>query len=156
MKGRPVSNQQQKRVWLCVSLGLIAVIILLLTNLHHPILPKGIVLPAKKTLTPRHPSQVMFYQGLASENQKLGYVNIELHAYKNQNPKEAEQAVLSKARKLAASVGANGIIVNQFFRTSAMSTPSALALYIFNGEAVYVTGVEKPLALAPSMMKGGA
>jgi len=148
-----VSNPQQ-RLWVSVGIGLLAVIILLFTVPSHPLVPKGIILPAKKTLSPTAPADVLFYQGTPGDNQKLGYISIELHVHKGQSPKQAESAVLDKAKALAASVGANGVVVNQFFRTRAMSTPSALALYIFNGEAVHTTAAMKPLALSPTAFQG--
>ena len=74
--------------------------------------PHGILLPAKATLAPISPDQVRVYRSLPDNYQTLGRITIEMHAAKGANQRLDQVSMVTKARSLAASAGANGIVFN--------------------------------------------
>lgn len=99
------------RTLICTVVGLIAVMMLIAFSPTQTPTPKGIILPAKHVRAAISPNSVVIYsEPLQAKSLKLGKIRVEL-AYQNLN-EQTKAIVLQKVKSLAASVGANGVIVD--------------------------------------------
>ncbi len=129
------SNSNVFRIWLGLIIGLLAVILLIWSAPKHANLPKGTILPAKNTLPATEATHINFYARIPDGARKLGTINIEQHALK---PSQQDvQEIEALAKKLAATVGANGIAVKAFYFLPPGMVPKQLAIYKFTGTAFY-------------------
>ena len=122
------------RVWLSVIIAAVVVILVSWTIPKQVNQPKGLLLPAAKVRSPSDPNNITFYGSKPPGAQTLGLVRVEQH--KSVLVAQIRQQVRNKAKKLAAQVGANGIVI-KFFVSTMPGAPSAMALVIFRGEAIY-------------------
>jgi len=98
------------RTLICTLAGVLAVILLLVLTPHHSFTPKGIALPAKTVRSPISPDQVTIYQEAPTDAfTRLGQVRVELGF--EQLGKETKIDLFQKVRALAASLGANGVVL---------------------------------------------
>ena len=98
------------RVLVCTLAGLLGVILLLVFSPSSPCTPKGIALPAKKTLTEASRDTVVVYKQAPQSNFTIvGMVNAQIKF--NTLNVQTEEALFQKVKTLAATLGANGVIV---------------------------------------------
>ena len=118
-------------LWATVSIGLIAVILLIWAVPPPQYQAQGILLPSKIIRKPlSSPSSVVRLARRSDSSQLLGYIHIEQH-YPANSPEE----IWKLAQQLAAKVGANAVIVNSF---RVGSITSGHFIYVFQGVAVYL------------------
>ena len=99
--------------------------------------PIGIALPTvKHTPPPTSVSQVKVYNALPINAKVLGRVSVEMH-FKSQSKKDVDET-LAYGKKLAASLGANGLVTEGIAYTTPGSTPASMEKYILRGQAVHV------------------
>lgn len=117
--------------------GLIIVLIIYFLVPTMAIAPRGILLPINKLMPAIAPEQVTFYKNASLEvaYQRIGYINVQYHSV--QPTAVDEQVLADYVRQLAASRGANGVIITLFGHTLLDEVPNAQASYVFRGEAVY-------------------
>lgn len=121
----------------CTLVGLLFLCALLLAAPKKIESPKGMVLPVKTVRSAISADQVhIYHQVPAVAFTRLGDVRVELH-FSTLNS-EAQNAVFQKAKKLAASIGANGVIIN-------MLLPSDMVgpVLTFMGTAIYIPSAAK-------------
>ena len=133
--------------WLAVSFAAVLLIILWLFVPVQKLQAEGIVLPtglhSSKVVVP---SNVLTVRSMPLDAKQLGTINIERSfASATQNQQAAE--IISKAKQLAASVGANQIVLRVFFHTPEKATPP---IWIFRGVAIYSD--QNPLILQPGVV----
>ena len=92
---------------------------------------KGILLPAQHVRPAISPNDVVIAEKALPNNfQELGHIRVEL-AFKTMNAKTRDE-LLQKVKSLAASVGANTVVVN-------MMVPGGIThMVTFIGTAVYI------------------
>ncbi|MCX7125858.1 MAG: hypothetical protein NTU49_09015 [Gammaproteobacteria bacterium] len=115
----------------CTFAGLLAVVCLVAMAPQYQFSPKGILLPAEHVRPASSPDDVQIYQQAPAGNyQTLGQVHAELsfHTLSTQTRDE----ILQKAKTLAASVGANGVIVNYM-----VPDDGVRHMVMFVGTAIY-------------------
>lgn len=124
-----------KRTTPAVIIALFAVIGLnwIAPAYHYP--PKGIVLPAQKTRPPNPANNVVIYTLAPMDFQTVGVVNIEKH-YRLRE-RNAKEEIYQLAKMLASKVGANGVLIRRFIRTTPTLGDEAQANYYFQGLAIY-------------------
>ena len=121
-------------VVLVVSLGITSW--LAYAGPFHPI---GIALPAiKHTPPPTRASVVKIYNSLPYNATVLGEVHVENH-FAKQNKAQVNQT-LAYAKKLAASLGANGLLTQGVYSEPG-SEPASMQKYFLQGKAIYVPSV---------------
>lgn len=98
--------------------------------------PHGIALPAKQTLPPSNAEDVRLFPFPPERYVKVGTVNIEQHFAKA--PTKTPQEIENYAKTLAASLGANAVIITTFGHTPADAQGPAAGLYIFRGIAAHI------------------
>lgn len=103
---------------------------------HQAYMPKGTILmdPGVEMRQSIEPGDVRILPFLPASAEEAGWINIK----KSIDGPGARQEVLEKARELAASVGANGIIV-QGEGPSQQMLPGTNPFYIFFGRAIFVS-----------------
>lgn len=117
---------------MCTFVGVLAVLCLLALAPKQTHEPRGIILPAKTVRAPTLADQVVVYQQIpAGHVEELGRIRIEF-AYHTLTS-ETHDAVMNKVKALAASVGANGVVVNLFVPSDGLRR-----ILVFMGDAVYV------------------
>lgn len=123
------------RTIVCTAAGLLATALLISMTPREHFIPKGIALPAQQLRAPILPNDVSLRMGQPLETQNyvlMGQVRVEM-SYKTANPDVAtREALLAKAKSLAASLGANTVVVNVI---APAGIPNTLTLI---GTAVYV------------------
>ncbi len=126
-----------ERTWFSVLLGIIIVALIASTFPRDPHQPHGLILPSEKTRAQTSPAAIVLFSQVTAPNQyqSIGRINISQHF--TGKSRQSEKAILQKARKLAASLGANAIIVRIFGHSVLGSVPAAQAIYVFRGEAIY-------------------
>jgi hypothetical protein len=130
---------ESTKLWIALVFGLAAAIVVVWTAPKQVHQPKGIILPAEKIKPAISPDQVSFFQVAPFDYQSMGLIRIS--RYMGNKPSvAAEKEMLTEAKKLAAQVGANGVVVKQFFHTQPGTSPEGLNSYYFMGEAIYVKG----------------
>lgn len=118
---------------ICTLVGALALICVLLLTPKSNYVPHGIILPAKTVRAAIDPDQVTLYEhDPVNEQQVLGHISIEMAL--NQLNEATRDAMLAKIRALAASVGANGVVVNVF-----VPGDGVRKLLIFMGTAIYAS-----------------
>lgn len=125
------------RTIICTLVGLLALSVLLISAPKDVASPRGMVLPAKVVRPAISADQVhIYHQAPSVAFTRLGDVRVE---YKFSALDSASQdVVLQKAKNLAASIGANGIVVNLFV-PAYMVGP----VLTFMGTAIYVPSATK-------------
>ena len=123
------------RTIVCTVAGLLATTLLISMTPREQFIPKGIALPSQQVRAPIAPNQVAMRLGQPLQTQNfviMGQVRAEI-SYKTANPDVAtREALLAKAQTLAASLGANTVVVNVI---APAGIPNTLTLI---GTAVYV------------------
>lgn len=132
-----MNSTKSAHTWISVIIGLIAVAIVMFFMPKANYQPAGLILPAQKTMPASKPADINFYSGAPATAQNLGSVRVTMH-YSPEDQKAAQKAVMNKVRELAASVGANAVVVKIFGHTLPNVTPAAQAMYQFRGEAVFI------------------
>jgi len=122
------------RSYIGSAIGLVAAFIVFLftPSVHYK--PVGIYLPWNASKTPTQSAEVkLFREGdTPFLYKKLGSVNVEMHSLAPSL--NTQQMMVRYAQDLAAQHGGKGIIVNQFFHSSA--GPSLLATGILQGTVI--------------------
>ncbi len=132
---------------LALIIGVLALIILLCSVPERPYKARGIALPAAEVRPATSADQVRIYTRMPFDAIQLGFISIEKH-YVPGNFDSAVKAMSVKAKVLAASLGANAVVVtNQPIQPSA-NIPSALQTYYYLGVAVYTQQLQPNAAPA--------
>ena len=98
--------------------------------------PQGIILPAKVVRAPTSADDVVIYHQAPLSAQDLGQIRVEF-AFKALNT-DVRDDLLAKVKALAASMGANGVVVTVF-----VPGDGVRQVLSFVGTAVYVSGSKK-------------
>ncbi|MDP1574560.1 MAG: hypothetical protein Q8L78_06480 [Coxiellaceae bacterium] len=98
--------------------------------------PQGIILPAKIVRAPTSADDVVIYHQAPFGVKDLGQIRVEF-AFKTLNT-QVRDDLLAKVKALAASVGANGVVVNVL-----VPGEGVRQVLSFVGTAVYVSGSKK-------------
>jgi len=132
-----VNAEGKKRSIISAVIAVIIVAFIYFLVPATQITPQGILLPVKNVLSALPPQQVVFYDkdNLPLAYQKIGYLNVQFHSQSvtTQSEKQLEAYV----RQMAASAGANGVVVYLFGHTLLGQVPASQASYVFRGLAVY-------------------
>ena len=126
-----------KRSTIAVLSALAVVVVIYLLVPSYSAEPMGILLPATSPKTPISVDQVSFYGTLTApyNYQNLGSINMQY--YSRELTSKGETRLKQCVMKMAAQVGANGIIVTLFGHTMLDSTiRSIMSSYIFRGVAI--------------------
>ena len=123
----------------CAFFGIVVVLVLLAFTPKHNLSPKGIVLPAtQKTFAAMSPSDVVIYhQSPEQSYQVVAQIRAE-QGFKSPTNEKTKKALLSYVKNLAASVGANGVIVKFFVPDNGVQKA-----FTFIGEAIRLQSVAK-------------
>ena len=140
--------------WRTILTAVLAAIVVWIMYLYTPAavyLPHGLALPAKQVFSPTDPNAVQVVQGIATPYQEVGMVSIEMQ-YVPATSKQDVAHIIQKARQLAASIGANAIIVNQYslWHPNADMLPFNQTHWVFRAPAVRVSA--GPIPLAPGIV----
>lgn len=120
------------RTAICILAGMLALLFLFMLTPKHLLLPKGIALPAQTVRASITPDQVTIYHQAPHVNfTRLGDVRVEL-GFRLLNA-QTKDLLLEKVKTLAASLGANGVIVN-----FAEPYNGIRPIFPFYGTAIYV------------------
>lgn len=131
-----------------ILIGLLVVAFIYYFSPSADFQPRGLLLPAKKTLKPVEADQVHFLNSVNAPYSVLGTISVEMQLTPGKQDQDVK-VILAKAQKLAASVGANAII---FGTGGYLAHPplSALPLsqvhWVFRGLAIKVNSPILPLA----------
>lgn len=142
-----MASSERVQLLTCVILGLAAGLGVIYAAPSVSFQAKGIVLPAKKVRPATQADSIQMLSTLPVGAVRLGTIRISRHA-KTQT-KQAEEEIVNNAKALAAKVGANAIVVKQFYRSRPSGLTAALAAYGFTGIAVYVPRLSASLMLPP-------
>jgi hypothetical protein len=128
------------RTVLSSVIGLLALALAIWSLPPLQIEPRGIFLPAGKTLQPISEQNVRFLDVPPLQFKSVGNIQITRHFSANSSDdlKTAEEQILEKARQLAAQAGANGVVVRFFAHSDADMRPTALAIYRLSGQAISI------------------
>ena len=118
---------------ICTLFGLFALLGLLALTPTPYYAPEGIILPAKVVRTATSPDDVVIYHEAPLSAQDLGQIRLEF-AFKTLNT-QVRDDLLAKVKALAASVGANGVVVKVF-----VPGDGVRQVLTFVGTAVHVSG----------------
>lgn len=136
-----MSRLDMPRVITAVLIGFFVVLVLYLSAPSVIITPRGIALPMQKAniaastiLVPADQIGLYTKETVPNSYQSLAHINIQYHA-KQESP-EKITLLINKARKLAAQVGANAIVVNVLGHVSD-KTPNAQSSYVFRSTAIH-------------------
>lgn len=124
----------------CLLSGLLALFIFLLSTPKEMIAAKGMLLPTLAVRASISPNEVRFYnQAPAVSFKKMGAVRVELKF--STLDLETENKLFEKVKSLAASVGANGVIID-------MVVPSEMVgkTLTFVGTAIYIPSATRGAA----------
>lgn len=120
------------RVLICTLAGILAVLILIITTPKQEFVAKGILLPAQQVRTPISPERVMIYSQAPQINfTRLGEVRAEI-AFSTLDATTKEK-IFEKVKTMAASVGANGVVINLMVPNDGVSH-----MLTFIGTAIYM------------------
>jgi hypothetical protein len=131
-----MSNLTKVRLFIAIIVGISALAAVYYFKPVYSTNPQGIILPAAHVLAPSDPTKITVYANAPLHYQSLGQVRVELHD--NGNSSTAYTQMTSYAQKLAATVGANGIIVKGLYHTKEDGVNVVLSSYQFYATAVYV------------------
>jgi len=131
------SKPIKKSTTYSILVGLFALLIIWICAPDFPPVARGLVLPTVHHLPASSAKKVMIYAQLPALAEKLGRVRVRMHYLPNH---DFTKPVLAKARELAATVGANGLVIAKFghFTPSKLEGGSAAAAYTLTGDAIYV------------------
>ena len=125
------------RTTICTLAGIVAVALLLLLTPSHPFAAKGIVLPAATIPAPIAADLVTIYDNVPDFHfRRMGQVRAEL-AFDQETP-ETRAQLIATVKSLAASVGANGVVVHLFVANNSLSNTLS-----FVGTAIAVSKGKK-------------
>lgn len=124
------------RNWVGLAVGVLATLLLMLTLPRANYQPIGLALPAKQTMPASNPDRVTLYASIQAPSKILGTVNVMRH-YSGESD-EAQKQIIQTARELAASLGANGLVVRLFGHTGD-NVASAQAVYQLSGDAIHTS-----------------
>lgn len=101
------------RTAICTLAGVAAVVCIVALTPTPSFSPQGIILPAQHVRAPIAVDQVRIYNEAPSVAfDRLGTISVEAH-FKAVDS-SAKEALFQKVKALAASVGANGVVINIF------------------------------------------
>ena len=100
-----------------------------------PIEPCGIILPVKNTLPATKPSDIQLFPQMQYGMQVLGTISVRERATSETLKKPFPKSVVDKARALAASVGANGMVLSAGRSVQNLETGPVWIAY---GKAVHI------------------
>jgi hypothetical protein len=72
--------------------------------------PHGVVLPAAHTFPATAVTEVQVLPSMSAQYKQLGFIRVQLN-YTKQSFRQASTQLINYAKKLAATVGANGLVV---------------------------------------------
>lgn len=115
-------------------LGLAAIFLIHLTFPPAKNEVQGQLLPTKIVRTPIDPSQVTLLTEAPLTAESIGVIHLALHV-PGEASEQDSQAILDKAKALAAKYGANGIITQGL---PGVYGGGPLRAYFYQGQAIYV------------------
>ena len=120
------------RTTVCTLAGLFAVLCVFVFAPHKPFSPYGIILPTEHVRAAISPDDVIIYNNAPiGKIQKLGQVRAELSFYNMSD--ETRDTLFHKIKTLAASVGANGVVINYMVPDNGVRH-----MLMFVGTAIYL------------------
>lgn len=122
------------RTLICTLAGLLAVFILIALTPKQILLPKGIALPAEKTLPAISSDQVTIYHHSSPPSSFITLGRLSIEEGYNPANQDTKTELFQKIKSLAASLGANGVIVTLMIPTT-MLRP----MIVFRGIAIRTT-----------------
>ena len=131
-----MNREATKRNVIAVLVAFIVVFVIYLLVPPYHAKPEGILLPTALPQFPIPPEAVIFYSTLTVlyGYQILGHVNVQFYS---KGPSSKEEVCLQEyVRKMAARVGANGVIVTLFGHTMPRVVKDAMSSYVFHGVAI--------------------
>jgi hypothetical protein len=123
----------QNIVYLLVAFGVVLAVNWVAQGEANP--PVGIILPAKTTYPPQDPQAVLVHDVRPLGAKNLGLVRVEMHVESFSEAKKAQ--TIAYAKQLAASVGANGIVLQVFNYDQQSAMIQAMQKYVLRGQAIY-------------------
>lgn|GEM_PF-3202966 len=132
-----MSSESYIQQGVAIIIAALAVMVLLFIIPQQKYDPCGILLPAKNTLPATQASNVNVYRQLPLASQNLGYISVEMHANGKATKTEQQLAIVAKAKELAATVGANGVVFNLAYGPSPEG--ASLDSYYLMGYAIYAS-----------------
>ena len=139
-------NQFRQGMTAFAGVVVVSIICLLAPGEHF--VAQGVLLPAKKTLSPVSPDSVRVVNNVVYPYQVLGIINVEKQ-FSPQRQQLDVKAILTKARQLAATVGANAVVLGRdgFLGHAQPGTlPSNQIHWVFKGLAIKVDASLIPMA----------
>lgn len=120
------------RVTICTLAGILAVLILLILTPKQEFAAKGILLPAKQVRAQISPENVVIYSEMPQTNfMRLGELRAEIEF--SALDATVKEKLFEKVKTMAASVGANGVIINLMVPNDGVSH-----MLTFIGTAIYI------------------
>jgi len=129
-----------QRTWITAIIGLAAVGLVIWLSPSPNYQARGILLPAQRIRPPISPNSVTLLSDPPFAGKVMGYINIERHYPASGNL--AQRQIDQLAQKLAAQVGANTVVVNNF-RLGAVT--SSRYIYVFQATAYYAPTIKSVL-----------
>lgn len=126
------------RTWVSLLAGVVIVLLVFWLMPAQRFTPRGLVLPAKSTLSPTKSNKIVFYNDEPGNYKVLGLIRVQRHF--KQGSLLGQKTVAQKAKALAATLGANGVIVKLFAHTVPGLVPDSQAVYQFWGIAIRTNG----------------
>ena len=135
-----MSEQLRQLISLFAGVLIVTGICLLAPSGHFS--PQGIMLPAKQTLSPVAPDSVRVFNTVPSSYtyQRLGIVSVERQLTLGQEERDVK-SIVKKAQTLAATVGANAVIVGPegyFAHPPVGSVPLSQNHWVYRGLAIKI------------------
>jgi hypothetical protein len=138
--------KMKNHVAISCIISFIVILLMILTYPRTNLEAHYIVLPLQKNstkLAPTDPSSIALYRYLSSGATRLAAINIEQHS-DVQNP-EMEKTMLAKARKIAAKMGADGLLIKLMGYNQAEGVESGLSGYVMQFVAAKVGPNDVPI-----------
>ena len=132
-----VREETVKRNIIAVLAASVVIIVIYLLVPSYLAKPMGILLPAALPRASISVDQISFYDKLTApyNYQNLGNINVQY--YSRKLTLEEETYLKKCVMRIAAGVGANGIIITLFGHTVPDAASSIMSSYIFQGIAIY-------------------
>lgn len=122
-----------KQYFVIFLIFVLSIAILYAVKPVDPVVPCGIILPAEHILPATQPAEIQLLPQMTYGMQDLGTINIRERAT-TANSKELPSSMVNMAKQLAASVGANGMILG--FARPVQSLETGPTWFVM-GKAVY-------------------